>query len=690
MTPLYAQPSPELGLDLVRDAVDIRRLPRWDPRYWGHVEVEDEPRCTAQFRALGLSWAKTRAAKARAAARAEARTVPLAAERLPHEPNCERQLAEHELRREADHAIARESEGAVPAPIGAAPTGVIAAIDLDDEARRGGTEINDEGAEHDLALEADAELTGANGLPESLFGRRESRAQGVSAGREQLRASDSERAFFQGSLLVPAKWPGVAPLGAGSVPRARRIAHEVPARGTERAPLGAARPLRRDEVRDEQRSIHSPRVSPLEQSPAQQMAKSLQARPRLAGAAPQRDYLPHSRAARAGVPQLAVVHDVPRIGAGEHEFGEGRAPAGGVAAEDARVGAALVEASTYQGYGAKESDYRPERWKGFREDYGFTGKEDDAEFGIVYFGKRFYSPGLNRWLTADPLAVHAAGKADLNLYAYVKGHLLKAVDPLGLEEDYVQGRAILRHFASSLPGAVGGGTPSTPGLGGMLTSNSNLLVNVYSHRYPGSRVSGSYSPDTKTLYMDAPLWQAVRDTQPGALNDSAAVEGRRTLLHEGFHAYEDLVLKNSGAYRMLTEASEKNYYSKLAGGDAAKATNAREEAFAEYTARRGSYYATAYDELERLASQGRLTKGEYSRIRVSFNQTMADQAKTAVGYYYDDAHKQVYLDQAIDPSAKNFLDEMSGINSSFDANQGLARYRERTVPDKTEKPEQGK
>jgi len=94
----------------------------------------------------------------------------------------------------------------------------------------------------------------------------------------------------------------------------------------------------------------------------------------------------------------------------------------------------LVEASTYQGYGAKESDYRAERWKGFRDDYGFTGKEDDSEFGIVYFGKRFYSPGLNRWLTADPLAVHAPGKADLNVYAYVRAALLRAVDPLGLED----------------------------------------------------------------------------------------------------------------------------------------------------------------------------------------------------------------------------------------------------------------
>jgi RHS repeat-associated protein len=100
----------------------------------------------------------------------------------------------------------------------------------------------------------------------------------------------------------------------------------------------------------------------------------------------------------------------------------------------------LVEASTYQGYGAKESDYRAERWKGFREDYGFTGKEEDAEFGIVYFGKRFYSPFLNRWITADPLAVHAPGRADLNLYAYVHAQILKAIDPSGLLESYAQAK----------------------------------------------------------------------------------------------------------------------------------------------------------------------------------------------------------------------------------------------------------
>ncbi len=93
----------------------------------------------------------------------------------------------------------------------------------------------------------------------------------------------------------------------------------------------------------------------------------------------------------------------------------------------------LVEATRYQAYGSVESDYRPERWKSYREDYRFTGKEEDIEVGLAYFGARYYSPNLNRWVSPDPLALHEPGRADLNLYAYVKGRTYVAVDPRGLE-----------------------------------------------------------------------------------------------------------------------------------------------------------------------------------------------------------------------------------------------------------------
>ena len=84
----------------------------------------------------------------------------------------------------------------------------------------------------------------------------------------------------------------------------------------------------------------------------------------------------------------------------------------------------------------------------------FTGKEEDIDVGLTYFGKRYLSPYLNRWISPDPLAVHAFG-ADLNVYAYVNARVLAAVDPLGLEPaswwlaSQATRRAILAEAAAS-------------------------------------------------------------------------------------------------------------------------------------------------------------------------------------------------------------------------------------------------
>jgi RHS repeat-associated protein len=79
-----------------------------------------------------------------------------------------------------------------------------------------------------------------------------------------------------------------------------------------------------------------------------------------------------------------------------------------------------------------ESDYYP--WGGELQfvnndsnDYKFTGKERDAESGLDYFGARYYSNALGRFLTPDwaakAAAVPYAEFADpqsLNLYSYVR------------------------------------------------------------------------------------------------------------------------------------------------------------------------------------------------------------------------------------------------------------------------------
>jgi RHS repeat-associated protein len=90
-----------------------------------------------------------------------------------------------------------------------------------------------------------------------------------------------------------------------------------------------------------------------------------------------------------------------------------------------------------------ESDYYP--WGGELQfinndsnDYKFTGKKRDAETGLDYFGARYYSNGLGRWVSADwsavPVPVPYADFGDpqtLNLYQFVGGNPASKADADG-------------------------------------------------------------------------------------------------------------------------------------------------------------------------------------------------------------------------------------------------------------------
>jgi RHS repeat-associated protein len=62
---------------------------------------------------------------------------------------------------------------------------------------------------------------------------------------------------------------------------------------------------------------------------------------------------------------------------------------------------------------------------------GYTAREDDGA-GVYYYRARYYHPGLQRFISEDP--IDWAG-GDTNLYAYVTSDPVNMVDPLGLVLD---------------------------------------------------------------------------------------------------------------------------------------------------------------------------------------------------------------------------------------------------------------
>jgi RHS repeat-associated protein len=67
--------------------------------------------------------------------------------------------------------------------------------------------------------------------------------------------------------------------------------------------------------------------------------------------------------------------------------------------------------------------------------YLFTGRQLDEETGIYHYRARQYSPCIGRFLTRDPL-----GFIDgMNLYEYVRGNVVNALDMYGLAKEVITG-----------------------------------------------------------------------------------------------------------------------------------------------------------------------------------------------------------------------------------------------------------
>jgi RHS repeat-associated protein len=79
--------------------------------------------------------------------------------------------------------------------------------------------------------------------------------------------------------------------------------------------------------------------------------------------------------------------------------------------------------------------------------YRFSTKPVEEPSGLCYYGYRYYSPELGRWLSKDPINE----RGGINLFVAVNNNVVNAVDVLGLDEfsDCMEdcGRANLIHLA---------------------------------------------------------------------------------------------------------------------------------------------------------------------------------------------------------------------------------------------------
>jgi RHS repeat-associated protein len=195
--------------------------------------------------------------------------------------------------------------------------------------------------------------------------------------------------------------------------------------------------------------------------------------------------------------------------------------------------------------------------------YKFTGKERDSETGLDYFGARYYSNGLGRFITPDwaakATAVPYAAFGDpqsLNLYSYVRNSPIVRVDADG-------------HADGMLQRPRGGVDDGSGGLGGSADDRYDVTTttSITTYREGGGSTHTVTNQiqtiqqvgSSQTLYK-GPAWV------PQNLNPSAAASRFRSRKAAGIAAekralvpsgksgweYGGWILKGQGGYTYTT------------------------------------------------------------------------------------------------------------------------------------------
>ena len=133
-------------------------------------------------------------------------------------------------------------------------------------------------------------------------------------------------------------------------------------------------------------------------------------------------------------------------------------------------------------------------------------------------------------MSADPLAVHGPGKADLNVYAYVHGEVLQNVDPLGLQDQHAQAKDLTRIYDGVIKKARALGVPT------------DVLEAARGKTKLKIGEGDSYNATSNTTELKQVAWDRLQDLVEGkvtANNYSDIAKAVSTLAHESSHWYNE-------------------------------------------------------------------------------------------------------------------------------------------------------
>lgn len=152
-----------------------------------------------------------------------------------------------------------------------------------------------------------------------------------------------------------------------------------------------------------------------------------------------------------------------------------------------------------------------------------TGKERDAESGNDYFGARYYSSSMGRWMSPDkPFAdQHVANPQSWNLYSYTRNNPLRFVDEDGQIVVETRDTTYYQVSGATASEAMGNANQHFSGeFGGMTTSHTDFTYQF--SRTPSQNGDSSFTvkdtvtSDVVTLKqtVELPKWDGYDKATP--------------------------------------------------------------------------------------------------------------------------------------------------------------------------------